>query len=460
MIFYTLDPLATPDDLVLEEMPSDQLEIWDELDNLTIRNTKDFQNQASQQVTNKTVVNKPVGVSPSNRSALKSNNDSNTNQLQPTSAFNAPQSGGLKPTSDFSNNSGGGLQPTSAFNQNSTGQGTLRSAPNQQVNQQQQGQGQISTLRQPASVNNQMGSNDNQNQMGMNTMYGNQMGMQGQMYDPNQMGMNTMYGNQMGMYGNQMGMPGQMGMNTMNTMYGNQMGMPGQMGMNTMNTMYGNQMGMYDNQMGMNTNNTMYGNQMMGMQGQMGMNPNNQMYGNQMGINQAQSVYGNQMGQQQPLGINTNNSVGSNNSKMNTTRGGNYVRATMNATPSEFTNTPSLQSNAMVGKSSSREMMNQLTGRKDTNAETYTWEFFHAAGNNNVKRLNELLELGVDVNQIDTDTGNTALHMACTKGQKHAIFFLVDQGADVSKIQLFFFTFYKFVLTHYIFSFFFFFFFL
>merc|ERR1712137_801016 len=147
--------------------------------------------------------------------------------------------------------------------------------------------------------------------------------------------------------------------------------------------------------------------------GQMGINTGNSMYGGQMGMQ------GGQMGQMGMQG-------GQAGMKQNT------VRATMNAAPSEFRNTPSLESNAMAAKPSSRELLNQMRGGKDNaNAETYTWEFFHAAANNNVKRLNELLELGVDVNQIDTDTGNTALHMACTKGQKHAIFFLVDQGADI-----------------------------
>merc|ERR1712100_468767 len=150
--------------------------------------------------------------------------------------------------------------------------------------------------------------------------------------------------------------------------------------------------------------NTMYGNPM----GQMGINTNNSMNGGGM------NMYGDQVS-----GMNT----------MGGNQGGN-VRAMMNAAPSEFRNTPSLESNAMAAKPSSKKLLDQLRGKKD-NLETYTWEFFHAASNNNVKRLNELLELGVDVNQIDTDTGNSALHMACTKGQKHALFFLVDQGADI-----------------------------
>mmetsp|Transcript_49822 Transcript_49822/g.125253 ORF Transcript_49822/g.125253 Transcript_49822/m.125253 type:complete len:546 (+) Transcript_49822:188-1825(+) len=62
----------------------------------------------------------------------------------------------------------------------------------------------------------------------------------------------------------------------------------------------------------------------------------------------------------------------------------------------------------------------------------FSWELFHAAGMNNVKRLQEILASGVDVNQCDTDTGNNALHHAAQKGQRHALFFLVECGTDVN----------------------------
>jgi len=64
-------------------------------------------------------------------------------------------------------------------------------------------------------------------------------------------------------------------------------------------------------------------------------------------------------------------------------------------------------------------------------ASPVSWEFFHAASTNNVKRLSELLGEGVDINQRDKDTGNTALIYAAIKGQKHALYYLVDQGADI-----------------------------
>merc|ERR1712137_994458 len=240
-----------------------------------------------------------------------------------------------------------------------------------------------------------MGYGSGGQMQGGNPMMG--MNMNNTMYGGNpMMGMNnTMYGGY-GMQG-QMGGYGMQGGYGYNPMMGGPMGMQGQMGMNGANTMNGG----YGGQMGMQGQ----GGQMMGM--------GNTMYGDQMGM-QGQGGYPGQQ-QQGPMGGG------------NTMRPGGSMRSTMSETPSEFRNTPSLESNAMAGKSTVKRM----AGGKQDSIESYTWEFFHAAGNNNVKRLNELLELGVDVNQIDTDTGNTALHMACTKGQKHAIFFLVDQGADI-----------------------------
>jgi ankyrin repeat protein len=44
-----------------------------------------------------------------------------------------------------------------------------------------------------------------------------------------------------------------------------------------------------------------------------------------------------------------------------------------------------------------------------------------------VKRLEELLRAGVDVDQREEDTGNTALMFACQCGQRQAMFYLVDK---------------------------------
>jgi len=107
-----------------------------------------------------------------------------------------------------------------------------------------------------------------------------------------------------------------------------------------------------------------------------------------------------------------------------------------NSAPSEYRGAPSLQSHAMAARSSSKTAMMDMVGGGKGAASSgkgtpYTWEFFHAAQNNNVKKLSDLIDLGVDVNQRDTDTSNTALHLAAMRGQKHAIYFLIDQGADI-----------------------------
>lgn len=69
---------------------------------------------------------------------------------------------------------------------------------------------------------------------------------------------------------------------------------------------------------------------------------------------------------------------------------------------------------------------------KKTGEAPRTWQIFYHASNNNVPGLEECLEAGVDINIKDHDSGNTALMMASNTGQKHAIFFLVEQGADVN----------------------------
>lgn len=43
-----------------------------------------------------------------------------------------------------------------------------------------------------------------------------------------------------------------------------------------------------------------------------------------------------------------------------------------------------------------------------------------------------MLKLGVPVDYRDEDTGNTPLMVACQAGQRQAMFYLVEQGADVN----------------------------
>jgi hypothetical protein len=51
---------------------------------------------------------------------------------------------------------------------------------------------------------------------------------------------------------------------------------------------------------------------------------------------------------------------------------------------------------------------------------------------NDVKNLEIMLKLGVPVDYRDEDTGNTPLMVACQSGQRQAMFYLVEQGADVN----------------------------
>mmetsp|Transcript_8681 Transcript_8681/g.13186 ORF Transcript_8681/g.13186 Transcript_8681/m.13186 type:complete len:446 (+) Transcript_8681:38-1375(+) len=80
----------------------------------------------------------------------------------------------------------------------------------------------------------------------------------------------------------------------------------------------------------------------------------------------------------------------------------------------------------------SYEMAKRMHAKDPERGKAFqTWEIFHAAAQNNVKRLEELIEGGVEVDSRDSDNGNTPLIVACSKGQKHAMMYLVEQGADV-----------------------------
>jgi ankyrin repeat protein len=63
------------------------------------------------------------------------------------------------------------------------------------------------------------------------------------------------------------------------------------------------------------------------------------------------------------------------------------------------------------------------------------YEIFDAAQRNNLKRVKELLDSGVDVNFVDYDNGNTALHAACSNGGKQTIEFLLQRGANINAVN-------------------------
>jgi ankyrin repeat protein len=94
------------------------------------------------------------------------------------------------------------------------------------------------------------------------------------------------------------------------------------------------------------------------------------------------------------------------------------------------------------------------------------YELFHACQSNNIKKITEILDRGIDINCVDFDTGtlsnasaplrdvlcttaltgrfidiindrsptlgSTPLHWACAKSQQHAIRLLVERGANIN----------------------------
>jgi len=59
-------------------------------------------------------------------------------------------------------------------------------------------------------------------------------------------------------------------------------------------------------------------------------------------------------------------------------------------------------------------------------------DIFTAAEQNNVKRLEELIQDGADVNEADWDRGSTPLHWACAAGNLDAIEVLLEYGAEIN----------------------------
>jgi len=59
-------------------------------------------------------------------------------------------------------------------------------------------------------------------------------------------------------------------------------------------------------------------------------------------------------------------------------------------------------------------------------------EIFDAVGLNDVKRVRELLDCGVDINIQDFDKGWTPLHVAASRGSKQTMELLVQRGCDLN----------------------------
>jgi ankyrin repeat protein len=64
-------------------------------------------------------------------------------------------------------------------------------------------------------------------------------------------------------------------------------------------------------------------------------------------------------------------------------------------------------------------------------SELLIQEAFLAAGNGDFERVEELLDSGVPVAEVD-DSGNTLLLLACQQGNKRLAKFLLRRGADVN----------------------------
>jgi len=62
----------------------------------------------------------------------------------------------------------------------------------------------------------------------------------------------------------------------------------------------------------------------------------------------------------------------------------------------------------------------------------FDYELLRSAADNDIKKLREMLDCGVDINMTEFEKGTTALHIACSRGHKQAIELLVSRGADVN----------------------------
>ncbi|EGG16843.1 ankyrin repeat-containing protein [Cavenderia fasciculata] len=64
--------------------------------------------------------------------------------------------------------------------------------------------------------------------------------------------------------------------------------------------------------------------------------------------------------------------------------------------------------------------------------EKYDYELLRSVGSNDIKKLREMIDCGVDINMREYDKGTTPLHIAAARGHKQALELLVSRGADVN----------------------------
>jgi len=59
-------------------------------------------------------------------------------------------------------------------------------------------------------------------------------------------------------------------------------------------------------------------------------------------------------------------------------------------------------------------------------------EIFDAVAHNNIKRVREMLDMGVNINIREHDHKCTPLQVAAARGSRQAVEFLVQRGADIN----------------------------
>ncbi|GAM24132.1 hypothetical protein SAMD00019534_073070, partial [Acytostelium subglobosum LB1] len=64
--------------------------------------------------------------------------------------------------------------------------------------------------------------------------------------------------------------------------------------------------------------------------------------------------------------------------------------------------------------------------------EKYDYDLLRSVGNNDIKKLREMIDTGVDVNLCEYGKGTTPLHIAAARGHRQAMELLVFRGADVN----------------------------
>jgi len=74
----------------------------------------------------------------------------------------------------------------------------------------------------------------------------------------------------------------------------------------------------------------------------------------------------------------------------------------------------------------------EQVARLDKERQRLQWELFEAATTNDVNHIKELLDSGASIDQRDHDSEATPLIVAASRGNKHAVYYLVSRGASIN----------------------------